>query len=365
MPSLQTWKQVLDAEDLHFNSSVILSRNSTFPTFISNRQYLIHSDHYPPGTLNSTDDYNSTQGMAEMTIAAQQWFPTPSKTCPISNFSAWCHTTQLFQAAYYVNQIAFYRRGAGLPQRTLGSLYWQLEDIWQAPTWAGIEYDGRWKVLHYRAKDAYQRMTVYPFFDKGMRSVEVWVMSDLWDEVRGTVNVTWYDWAGHEKKHLGGLYQHPFRVGAINATRVYSENMPSNALVAADSDLGLDTHDLVVRVSITASGHVPDSVAGSIFHHETWMAASRLSAAKLQDPGLVLTYDGTQHIFTVEATKAIASWVWLDYPSGAVVEFEDNGFWLAKGEKRTIGFKVKRNDTSGRWLRGVTVQSLWNNTLAE
>jgi hypothetical protein len=28
----------------------------------------------------------------------------------------------------------FYRRGSGLPERQLGSLYWQLEDIWQAPS---------------------------------------------------------------------------------------------------------------------------------------------------------------------------------------------------------------------------------------
>jgi len=48
----------------------------------------------------------------------------------VANFSAWCHATQIFQADLYVYEIEFYRRGSGLPNRQLGSLYWQLEDQW-------------------------------------------------------------------------------------------------------------------------------------------------------------------------------------------------------------------------------------------
>lgn len=132
MPSLQTWQQAVDPVDLYFNSSTIQLRNH----------------HYPAGGLFTDNFANSSKGMGEMTIAVQRWYPVPEKTDSIANFSAWCHATQIFQADYYKSQIEFYRRGSGMPERQLGSLYWQLEDIWQAPTWAGIEYDGRWKVLH-------------------------------------------------------------------------------------------------------------------------------------------------------------------------------------------------------------------------
>ena len=132
MPSLQSWQQAVAPSDLHFNSSVIQLRNH----------------HYPPGGLNTTNFPNTTKVMGEMTLAAQRWYPVPDKIDPIANFSAWCHTTQIFQADFYSSQIQYYRRGSGMRERQLGSLYWQLEDIWQAPTWAGIEYDGRWKVLH-------------------------------------------------------------------------------------------------------------------------------------------------------------------------------------------------------------------------
>jgi beta-mannosidase len=56
-----------------------------------------------------------------MTQGVELWYPTPDKIDPIANFSAWCHATQVFQADLYVNQIRFYRRGSGLPNRQLVS----------------------------------------------------------------------------------------------------------------------------------------------------------------------------------------------------------------------------------------------------
>lgn len=48
-----------------------------------------------------------------------------------------------------------------------------------------------------------------------------------------------------------------------------------------------------------------------------------------------------------------------------VVTFDDNGFWLAKGEGRTVGYTVHRPGKYGAtWIDRVTVQSMWNNTLA-
>lgn len=82
------------------------------------------------------------------------------------------------------------------------------------------------------------------------------------------------------------------------------------------------------------------------------------------DPGIVLTYDNTTMNFTVEATTGVAVWTWLDYTTGALLNFEENGFLLLPGRPREVGFTLKSDSTGGEWVDGVTVESLWNNTLA-
>ena len=341
MPSLQTWQQVVPPSELHFNSSTITLRNH----------------HYPAGGL-FTDNYrNASMGMAEMTIAVQRWYPAPNKTEPLANFSAWCHSTQIFQADYYKSQIQFYRRGSAMPERNLGSLYWQLEDQWQAPTWAGIEYDGRWKVLHYVAKNAYRPVIVAPFFDLDTLELEVWVISDLWDQISATVRLEWVDWKGQRVNVSAPTFEEvEAEVGALNGTRVWKGNMGS--LLE-----GRDTNDVLLRMEVSAKGALPNSRESQTFSHTNWYHAAPLSRAKLVDPGLDLSYSSLTSRFKVKATKAVAAWVWLDYPAGAVLNFEENAFWLLPGEEKEVGYTVKNDSTGGKWRDGVVVRSLWDNTV--
>lgn len=37
----------------------------------------------------------------------------------------------------------------------MGLMYWQINDIWQAPTWSTIEYNLKWKMAHYYVRDMY------------------------------------------------------------------------------------------------------------------------------------------------------------------------------------------------------------------
>ncbi|KAK8217328.1 hypothetical protein M8818_001581 [Zalaria obscura] len=343
MPSLQTWQQVIPPSELYFNSSTIVLRNH----------------HYPPGGLNTTNYHNSSLGMGEMTRAAQEWYPVPNKIDSIANFSAWCHTTQIFQADLYSSEIQFYRRGSGLYNRQLGCLYWQLEDIWQAPTWAGIEYDGRWKVLHYIAKDIYQPVIISPFYNRTTGDLAVYVTSDLWEAAVGMANFTWYDWEGN-RLNISTPGSASFAVGAINTTEVLHANT-FDVLNAT----GHNYSNVVLHLETEVRGCLPNTNDTRVFRHENWWHASPLSSAALVDPGLELSYSNTTQNFTVSSTKGVAAWVWLDYPEGAVVAFDSNGFWLAEGGNRSVGYTVKSDTTNGNWKEQVTVESLWNNTLVD
>jgi beta-mannosidase len=336
MPSLQTWEQAVDPEDLHFNSSTIVLRNH----------------HYPAGGP-FTDNYrNSSLGMGEMTVAVQQYYPAPNHADSLQNFSAWCHTTQIFQADFYRSQITYYRRGSGLRERQLGSLYWQLEDIWQAPTWAGIEYDGRWKVLHYVAKDIYQPIIIASYWNYTTGDLTSYVTSDLWTEASGTASLAWYNYDGTA---LGGRVDVPFAVGALNTTMVYQANtnyIPWN--------LG----NAFLKMNITATGTPVNTNNTMTYKHEYYFHALDLSQVALRDPGLVLSYNTETGYFTVEATKGVAAWVWLDIPAGTLANLDSNAFWLLPSDgKREIGVTVKDDTSGGKWVDGVTVSSLWDNTL--
>ena len=126
----------------------------------------------------------------------------------------------------------------------------------------------------------------------------------------------------------------------------------------------LDYNDAVLYMNITATGQLPNTDTTTTFTHENFFHAFSLAEAELADPGLQLTYDDVTKTFTVEATTGVAVWTWLDYPAGAVLNFEENGFLLLPGRKREVGFTVKSDSTGGEWVHGVTVESLWNNTLA-
>jgi beta-mannosidase len=61
----------------------------------------------------------------------------------------------------------FYRRNRAIDPLsgdgfTMGALYWQLNDIWQAPSWASIEFGGKCKILHYFAKNMFENLLISP-----------------------------------------------------------------------------------------------------------------------------------------------------------------------------------------------------------
>jgi beta-mannosidase len=72
----------------------------------------------------------------------------------------------------------------------MGTLYWQLNDIWAAPTWASIDCYGRWKALHYMAREFFAPVLVSIVEDPEAKTYEVWVTSDRLHEGQGELEIT-------------------------------------------------------------------------------------------------------------------------------------------------------------------------------
>ncbi|KAM6136616.1 beta-mannosidase isoform 2-T19 [Phoenicopterus ruber ruber] len=92
-----------------------------------------------------------------------------------------CWPSLVMQAQCIKTETEFYRfsqseiiNGEG---HTMGALYWQLNDIWQAPSWASLEYGGKWKLLHYFAQNFFAPLLPVAYEDKGV--LYIYSVSDL------------------------------------------------------------------------------------------------------------------------------------------------------------------------------------------
>jgi len=74
-----------------------------------------------------------------------------------AGFDELIYASQLLQADAIRYGIEHFRRYRG---RCMGTVVWQLNDIWPVASWAGIDYYGRWKALHYAEKRAFAPLMI-------------------------------------------------------------------------------------------------------------------------------------------------------------------------------------------------------------
>ena len=63
----------------------------------------------------------------------------------------------------------------------MGALYWQVNDDWPAPSWSSIDYFGRWKALHYMAKEFYARRAAS--LEIKDRKIRLWAENETADRL--------------------------------------------------------------------------------------------------------------------------------------------------------------------------------------
>jgi beta-mannosidase len=78
--------------------------------------------------------------------------------------------------------------------RTMGSLYWQLNDCWPVASWSSLDYYGRWKALHHHARRFYADILVTSELRDG--EVGVFVVSDRRQATPATLVVRLLDFSG-------------------------------------------------------------------------------------------------------------------------------------------------------------------------
>src|SRR5580692_991247 len=129
------------------------------------------------------------------------------------DFAAFVYLSQVQQAEIIKIGAEHLRRQR---PRTMGSLYWQLNDCWPVASWASIDYYGRWKALHYYARRFYDDVLISPFLHDD--KIDVYVVSDNLQPLSATIHMHLLDFSGNSLLEQTKEVQVPAQSNAIYFT---------------------------------------------------------------------------------------------------------------------------------------------------
>ena len=127
---------------------------------------------------------------------------TIARELPIpKDFDTYCWASQINQAMAIRTAVEHWRR---LRPWCMGTIYWQLNDLWPVASWSSIDYHGRWKALHHFAKRFYAPLLASVVHEGD--ALAVWATSDLAGgvAVRGELEVFTFAGEPVAKRPLAG-----------------------------------------------------------------------------------------------------------------------------------------------------------------
>lgn len=316
-PSLSTLKQVSIEDDQKYDSA-----------FSSHRQH--HDD-----------------GNQQMLQQAALHYHLPNSTDGNKRYSDTLYITQVMQAQCVKAQTEFYRRsrsetieGKGM---TMGALYWQLNDIWQAPSWSSIEFGGKWKMLHYFAQNFFA-----PVLPVGFEEEEeffIYAVSDLSEDLSLSTAVYLYSWS---KMHpvCSKFNKVPRPIPGGSAVSIYQQ--PTAPLLEGCG---------CTRQSCFITFHLEDSRGQQVGPTNYHFLSSLKDAQGILQPNITAKVWEDREAFSVFLqSDAIAPFVWLDV--GTVPgRFSSNGFLLVSSNI-TVSFYPWRPTNITELSQSLTVTSL-------
>jgi beta-mannosidase len=108
------------------------------------------------------------------------------------DFATFLYASQVLQAEAMKAGTEDFRRER---PRTMGAIFWQLNDCWPVASWSSIDYYGRWKALQYYARRFYAPVLVSPHIED--KSLVVYVVSDKTQPEQGQLHLRIMNFSGH------------------------------------------------------------------------------------------------------------------------------------------------------------------------
>jgi beta-mannosidase len=202
--------------------------------------------------------------------------------------------------------------------RTMGSLYWQLNDCWPVASWASIDYYGRWKALHYYARRFYDDVLISPFLHDD--KIDVYVVSDKLQPLSATIRMHLLDFSGNSLLEQTKEVQVPAQSSAIYFT-------VEKALLAAKGD----PHRSFLVFDLEVAGK---KVSRNLIFFDVTHDLELPVAPKIET---TFNKSGEESTITLQSQK-LARNVYLSF-GDLDVKISENYFDLLPGEPVTLRLK--------------------------
>lgn len=217
----------------------------------------------------------------------------------------WIHLTQLTQAEGLRQALERHRCAS---EKTAGSLYWQLDDVWPTVSWSTVDHAGRWKLAHHAVRHANQNERI------------MWDRSDR-DRVRLVA------------QNLGS-------VPALGEVSWAMIALTGDTLSAGKADLKISGHVGMVEVAVEP---LPEEQGVMAWIWKSYEGTTLDSGLVALDRPSEMVWPAAQVVCTPDsggvwlASDAVACGVRLT--SDTEGRFEDNGFIVLPGKLHWVGFK--------------------------
>jgi len=278
-------------------------------------------------------EHHQRSGIGNTTIMTYmlEWFQLPV------GFENTVWASQILQGMAMKYACEHWRRS--MP-RGMGTLYWQINDVWPVASWSSIDYFGRWKALHYMAKKFFSPVLVSGLEDETKGTVEVHITSDRLNSLPGTLSWTITDTKGKTLKEGSKAVKTPVN-GSKKATTLRLKNLLAHQTSC----------DVLVWLKLETKGE-PAQTNLVTFAKPKYLELST-------SPHVSYTLrKGAEGSFQVSLkSEQVALWVWLEL-EGMDAKMSDNFFHLRPGTSSTVNIHPAQKLTLKNLRARLKVRSL-------
>ncbi|XP_074102182.1 beta-mannosidase-like isoform X2 [Cotesia typhae] len=285
-----------------------------------NSQFLQHRQHLPGGC-------------EFMKSLITKNLKLPETTDALNYFDNYIYLSQINQAQSVKVQTESYRQAKSYiydsgEGNTMGALYWQLNDVWPAPSWSSIDEGGRWKILHYFAQNFFAPIIISPRLSP-TNVITIFIVSD---ELNSRYNCS-VEISVHkiQKERFSNIITQNFNNVTINANVAYELSTVNLEETLTNASCGPNL--IEAKNNCIIDMNLKDD-NGKQIAPTNYIYPSALKNFNLPACEMIVSFDSLDYKVTLQSLCGIQLFVWFDFSSYRSGRFSENGFHVMQGVKK-------------------------------